>query len=51
LKDTTHYSAEDGIGYLAVCDRVAGEELWLAIIYHEWFVIAPDPVFEANKPG
>ncbi len=51
LKDTTHYSAEDGIGYLAVCDRIAGEELWLAIIYHEWFVIAPDPVFEANKTG
>jgi hypothetical protein len=51
LKDTTYYSAADGIGYLAVCDRVAGEEFWLAIIYHEWFVIAPDPVFEVNQPG
>ncbi len=43
LKDTTHYpDAEDELfwtGRMAVCDRVAGEDFFLAILYHEWFVI------------
>jgi hypothetical protein len=45
LTDTTYGSEWYEIGYLAVCDKVAGEEFWLAIIYHEWFVIEPDPIF------
>jgi hypothetical protein len=48
LKDTTYGSEWYEIGYLAVCDRVAGEEFWLAIIYHEWFVIEPDPIFSID---
>ncbi len=43
LKDTTHYPApEDEMfcaGRMAVCDRVSGEEFFLAIVFHEWFVI------------
>jgi hypothetical protein len=26
-------------GFMAVCDRVVDEEFFLAILYHEWFVI------------
>ena len=43
LKDTTHYpDPEDELfwtGRMAVCDRVAGEDFFLAILYHEWFII------------
>jgi hypothetical protein len=48
LLDTTYHEVSDRIGYLAVCEKVAEEEFWLAIIYHEWFVIAPDPIFESS---
>jgi hypothetical protein len=34
---------------LAVCDRVAGEDFWLAILYHEWFVIEQDPIFSIDS--
>jgi hypothetical protein len=46
LTDTTFGSDWFEIGYLAVCDKVAGEDFWLTIVYHEWFVITPDPIFE-----
>jgi hypothetical protein len=49
LTDTTYGSEWYEIGYLAVCDQVAGEEFWLAIIYHEWFVIEPDPIFSIDS--
>lgn len=43
LKDTTHYpDPEDELfwtGRMAVCDRVPSEEFFLAIVFHEWFVI------------
>ncbi len=43
LKDTTHYpDPEDELfwtGRMAVCDRVPGEDFFLAIVFHEWFVI------------
>ena len=43
LKDTTHYpDPEDELfwtGRMAVCDRVPGEEFFLALVYHEWFII------------
>ena len=43
LKDTTHYpDAKDELfwaGRMAVCDRVAGEDFFIAIVYHEWFII------------
>ncbi|MEG4913285.1 hypothetical protein [Microcoleus sp. B7-D4] len=46
LKDTTfedHWSAS---GYMAVCDRPKGEEFFLAILYHEWFIIEKAELFE-----
>jgi len=43
LKDTTLYpDPEDELfcaGRMAVCDRVLGEEFFLAVVFHEWFVI------------
>jgi hypothetical protein len=49
LIDTTYYKVSDRIGYLAVCEKVAGEEFWLAIIYHERFIIEPDPIFASSQ--
>lgn len=38
LKDTTY---ESGVfaGRVAVCERVAGEQWYLATLYHEWLII------------
>jgi hypothetical protein len=49
LTDTTYGSEWYEIGYLTVCDKVVGEEFWLAIIYHEWFVIEPDSTFSIDS--
>lgn len=49
LTDTTYYQASDRIGYLAVCEKVAGEEFWLTVIYHERFIIEPDSIFESSN--
>jgi hypothetical protein len=49
LTDTTYYQVSDRIGYLAVCEKVVGEEFWLAIIYHERFIIESDPIFESSR--
>jgi hypothetical protein len=46
LKDTTfedHWSAS---GYMAVCDRPKGELFFLAVLYHEWFIIEKAEVLE-----
>jgi hypothetical protein len=48
LKDTTFGSDWFEIGFLAVCDKVADENFWLTILYHEWFVIEPDSIFEVS---
>ncbi|MBI1842023.1 MAG: hypothetical protein HYR88_14380 [Verrucomicrobia bacterium] len=43
LKDTTHVTdpvdEESFAGRVAICDRLEGEEFFLAILYHEWFII------------
>lgn len=39
LKDTTYEDNPFFAGFLAVCDRVPGEDFFLAIVYHEWFII------------
>jgi hypothetical protein len=43
LKDTTHVSdpqAEQFLaGFVAICDRFPGDDFFVAIIYHEWFII------------
>ena len=42
LKDTTW--ADEGYerftaGFLAVCDRFPGEDFYVAVAYHEWFIV------------
>lgn len=43
LKDTTYVpDPQDEMfyaGFVAVCDKVPGETFYLAILYHEWFII------------
>ena len=43
LKDTTYCSGPKEetfcAGFMAVCDRVVGEEFFAAILYHEWFIL------------
>lgn len=39
LKDTTYDDDPFFSGFLAVCDRLKGEEFYLAVVYHEWFII------------
>ncbi|MGB5596990.1 MAG: hypothetical protein WBM32_13875 [Crocosphaera sp.] len=48
LKDTTYDDDPFFSGFLAVCalakarslrDRLVGEDFYLAIVYHEWFII------------
>ena len=36
LKDTTFYEDD---GYMAICDWISPENLFIATIYHEWFII------------
>jgi hypothetical protein len=49
LRDTTYCDDEDPYedGYIAVCDRMAGEGFFLAILYHEWFVIERSIILES----
>lgn len=49
LTDSTYELDASGVGYVAICNKVAGEEFWLAVVYHEWFIIEPDPVFEVSR--
>ena len=42
LKDTTFINdPEDEMlaGFVAVCDKMPGEDFYIAILYHEWFII------------
>ena len=39
LKDTTFYDDDFMSGFVAVCEKFAGEEFFTAIVYHEWFII------------
>lgn len=41
LKDTTYDDDWSMSGYMAVCDGMAGQDFYLAILYHEWFIIEP----------
>jgi hypothetical protein len=47
LKDTTYDDDWSISGFMAVCEKVAGEEFFLATLYHEWFIIERSPIFEA----
>ena len=42
LKDQTFSNTADEFfmaGRLAVCDKVAGTDVFIAVVYHEWFVV------------
>jgi hypothetical protein len=47
LKDITYDDDWSASGFMAVCEKVAGEEFFLATLYHEWFIIERSPIFEA----
>lgn len=46
LSDTTYEDDPFFSGFMAVCDLVKGEKFFLAILYHEWFIIERPSVFE-----
>ena len=48
LKDITYDDDIFSSGYMAVCDKIKGEDFWLAILYHEWFIIEKSDVFESS---
>ena len=45
LKDVTleQYFGKDNeslyAGFIAVCDRVPGDNIYVAVVYHEWFIV------------
>ncbi|MDB9372315.1 hypothetical protein [Nodularia sphaerocarpa] len=39
LKDTTYDDDPFSSGFMAVCDRLKDEDFFVAILYHEWFII------------
>lgn len=45
LKDTTYGDGKFQAGYMSVCEKITGENFFLATLYHEWFIIEPDPIF------
>ena len=47
LKDTTYGDDWYISGFMAVCDRMKGQDFYLAILYHEWFIIEPSAILEA----
>jgi hypothetical protein len=41
LQDTTYDDDPFFSGFISVCDKVKDEDFFLAIVYHEWFIIEP----------
>lgn len=43
LKDTTYVAEPEhdnfDAGFVAICDKIPGEEFFIAVLYHEWFII------------
>jgi hypothetical protein len=43
LKDTTYVErSEDEFfmaGFVAICDKFPGQEFYVAVVYHEWFIV------------
>jgi len=43
LKDTTYVERPEDewfmAGFVVICDKVPGEDFFIAILYHEWFII------------
>ncbi|QTA78394.1 Uncharacterized protein dnl_06160 [Desulfonema limicola] len=39
LKDTTYYDSWLDSGFVTVCEKFPGEDFYLSVLYHEWFII------------
>jgi hypothetical protein len=39
LRDVTYGREWYDSGFLAVCEKLSGEEFYLTTVYHEWFVV------------
>jgi hypothetical protein len=39
LRDPTYGEEWYDSGFLAICEKLPGQEFFLATVYHEWFVI------------
>jgi hypothetical protein len=43
LKDTTYVERQEDeffmAGFMAVCDKFPGEDFYVAILYHDWFIV------------
>lgn len=39
LKDTTYEDDWSMSGFMSVCDKKISQEFYIAILYHEWFII------------
>lgn len=46
LSDTTYDDDPFFSGFMAVCDRMRNENFFIAILYHEWFIIERPEIFE-----
>ncbi|MEZ4859894.1 MAG: hypothetical protein R3C14_01230 [Caldilineaceae bacterium] len=44
LKDTTYASDPEmemfETGFVTICEKVPGEAFFIAVVYHEWFILA-----------
>ena len=44
IKNTTWDDSAWSAGFVAICDKFASQEFYLATFYHEWFIIDYDPL-------
>ena len=53
LKDTTYVKSPSreflDAGYVAVCDKFPNEDFYIAIVYHEWFMVDNSQVQESSQ--
>lgn len=49
LKNATYDDDWSNSGFIAVCDRMPGQDFYLAILYHEWFIIEPPKALEKKQ--
>lgn len=41
LKDTTYDDHWAWSGFMAVCEVMPGQSFYVAVLYHEWFILEP----------
>ncbi|MEM8506003.1 MAG: hypothetical protein AAF716_23000 [Cyanobacteria bacterium P01_D01_bin.1] len=49
MKNTTYGDGMFEAGYMSVCEKIVGESFFLATLYHEWFIIEPNPIFASQS--